>query len=271
MNGWKGYLWMEAVLMLMLLLLGACKGGRKTASQDVDSGKTTQAAPLLVVATSSWTAAYAEAAGARNPVVLAPLEMEHPSEYELRPGDIPKLMKAEVIVYAGYEVMTDRLKKGLELPAEKLLLIDTDYKYETIGQSVMQIAARLGTEAVARENLQAIRRVLDIGRAAVDEKKMTGQPVIAHCFQASIVRELGLEPVMLFGPAAPEASEIAAASKMKVALIIDNVHNPVGRPFHEVLPDVRYVRLLNFPGFKHTQTLADVIQYNVDQLIDHIP
>jgi zinc transport system substrate-binding protein len=210
------------------------------------------------------------AAGVEHPIVLAPFEMAHPSEYELRPGDIPKLMKAEAIVYAGYEVMTERLRKGLDLPEEKLLLIDTDYNAETIEQSVMRIAVRLNTEAVARQNLQEIRRALEESRIAVEKKNLRGQPAIVHRFQASIARELGLVPVLLFGPGAPEAAEIATAAKTKSVLIIDNLHNPVGRPFHEVLPDARYVRLLNFPGLHHTQTLTDVIRYNASQLIQPI-
>lgn len=273
MNGWNVWDIIMVVAVVLLFFCG-CRDREKAAQQPVDSEtptkmKTDSVFPL-VVATSSWTAAYAVAAGAKEPVVLAPFEMEHPSEYELRPGDIPKLMKAQVIVYAGYEVMTERLKKGLGLPAQKLLLIDTDYSYEAIEQSVMRIAARLKTEESARENLQDIQRAFKEGRDAVDKQYMKGQPVIVHRFQASIARELGLEPILFFGPTAPEASEIARAAKATPSLIIDNLHNPVGQPFHDVLPHVPYVRLLNFPGHKNTKTLPDVIRYNVEQLLKHM-
>ncbi|MDR2914885.1 MAG: hypothetical protein LBV74_08660 [Tannerella sp.] len=239
------------------LLFFSCRGGKTSSGADDTS----------VVATSSWTAAYAQAAGAENIVILAPFDMEHPSEYELRPGDIPKLMDAEVIVYAGYEVMTERLKKGLDLPQDKLLLVDTDYSYEAIEKSVMNIAVKLGTEEVARKNLSGIRRAFDEGRDTVNGKQMSGRPVIVHRFQASVAKELGLVPVVLFGPAAPEASEIALASGTQASLIIDNLHNPVGLPFREVLPDTRYVQLLNFPGLKGTKTLTDVLRYNVSQIV----
>ncbi|MDR0394396.1 MAG: hypothetical protein LBH77_04475 [Tannerella sp.] len=219
-----------------------------------------------VVATTAWTAAYAEAAGAKEIIILAPFEMEHPSEYELRPGDIPKIMNAELIVYAGYEVMADRLKKGLDIPQEKLLLVDTDYRYEKIEQSVMSIARHLGTEDMARERLAAIREVLNDGRSLLQEMNRSGKPVMAHRFQSSIAMELGLAPVALFGPSAPEASEIAGAAKQDVFMIIDNLHNPVGQPFKEILPDKEYVQLLNFPGLKGTKTLTDVIRYNISQI-----
>lgn len=244
------------LLLSPLLLFVSCKG--KNTSPE--SGN------AVVVATSSWTAAYAAAAGAENVVILAPFDMEHPSEYELRPGDIPKLMHAEVVVYAGYEVMTERLKKGLNIPQEKLLLVDTDYSYEAIEKSVLDIAARLETEEIAHKNLSDIRRVFDEGRDAVRKKNMSESPVIVHRFQSSLARELGLVPVVLFGPAAPEASEIVVVSKTQTALVIDNLHNPVGLSFKEVLPAAHYVQLLNFPGLKATRTLTDVIRYNVLQI-----
>jgi len=235
--------------------------GKKTTSDATANG-------VLVVTTSSWTAAYAHAAGAENVVVLAPFDMVHPSEYELRPGDIPQLMDATMIVFAGYEVMTERLKKGLNVPAEKLMQIVTDYSLESMEKSILMIAAQLGTESVARENISEIRRIFEEGKKDLDTQGMTGLPVVAHRFQSSFVRELGLVPVVLFGPASPEASEIIAVSKTDALMIIDNYHNPVGQPFNEVLPGARYKQLLNFPGQKGTTSLSDVVRYNILQLTE---
>ncbi|MDR1525377.1 MAG: hypothetical protein LBS79_09040 [Tannerella sp.] len=231
------------------------------------SGKSADGAGTVVVATTGWTAAYAEAAGAKEVVVLAPFEMEHPSEYELRPGDIPEIMSAEIILYAGYEVMTEQLKRGLDIPEDKLLAVNTDYSYKSIEQSVMSIAERLGTEDVARENLLDIKHTFDEGRRVLREKNMAGKPVMAHRFQSSIAKELGLIPLVLFGPSSPEAAEIAAASREQVFMIIDNIHNPVGQPFREIYPDKAYVQLLNFPGREGTKSLADVVRYNTLQVI----
>ena len=46
---------------------------------------------LNVVVTSSWTAAYLELAGITNYGMMAPSDMQHPSEYELQIDDIKKL------------------------------------------------------------------------------------------------------------------------------------------------------------------------------------
>ena len=245
-------------LSFMVFSFFSCGGGRKSAGKEAE---------VTVVATSSWTAAYARAAGAENILVLAPIEMNHPSEYELRPGDIPKLMKATIIIYAGYEVMTARLQKGLDIPPEKLLQIDTDYNYESIAQTVTKLAFKLGTENKARENLIEIRHILDEGKRAVREKHIAGEKVVVHRFQTSLAKELGLVPVFIFGPVAPEAADILSVSKANVTYILDNRHNPVGLPFREVLPYTLYKQLINFPGHLCTKTLSDVIRYNISQII----
>jgi len=220
-----------------------------------------------VVTTSSWSAAYAWAAGAEKVVALAPFDMVHPSEYELRPGDIPMLKDAGLIIYAGYEIMTERLQKGLDIPPDKLLRIATNYNYEDMEKSIMKIAVKLGTESIARENLIEIRQIFNDMRKTLDEKGLSGQPVVVHRLQTSFVLELGLTPVIFFGPASPEASEFIAVSKADASYIVDNIHNPVGQPFKEVLPHVPYIQLMNFPGQKGTKTLVDVIRYNSSQLM----
>ncbi|HEY3388170.1 MAG TPA: hypothetical protein VGK38_01255, partial [Prolixibacteraceae bacterium] len=116
-----------------------------------------------VVATTSWTAAYALAAGATDVTVLAPYEMVHPSEYELRPGDIGRLTSANLIIYAGYEVMVDQIKAGLKIPQDKMVKISTSYNYAEIEASVMLIANRLGTEQIAKKNLEEIKQLLSDG------------------------------------------------------------------------------------------------------------
>ena len=243
------------VLVCLTLIFSSCHG-KKTSSASSDTG-------ILVVATNSWSAAYALAAGAEKVETIAPFEMVHPSEYELRPGDIPKLKDAGLIVYAGYEYVTARLKKGLDIPPEKLLQIETGYNYESMEKSILKIAVMLGTENIARENLLEIRRIMDEARKTVEDKGMSGQPVVVHRMQTSLVRELGLTPVLVYGPASPEASEFVAVSKSEAPLIIDNMHNPVGQPFKDILPGARYIQWMNFPGQKGTKTITDVIRYNV--------
>jgi zinc transport system substrate-binding protein len=220
-----------------------------------------------VIATTSWTAAYALAAGATNVLVLAPYEMMHPSEYELRPGDISKLSNANLIVYAGYEVMVDQIKSGLKIPEGKLLKISTSYNFAEIEESVLQIAKRLGTEKIAKKTLEEIKQLLLIGRIEVQKKGLDKKPVLVHFFQESFVEELGIEPAMIFGPASPEPKQILEMAKTKAVIILDNIHNPVGGAAKDILQNADYKLLLNFPGLYQTRTIADVIRYNISQLV----
>ena len=220
-----------------------------------------------VIATTSWTAAYAYAAGASNVTVLAPYEMVHPSEYELRPGDIGRLTKSNMIVYAGYEVMVDQIKAGLKIPEEKMVKISTSYNFTEIEASVMLIARRLGTEQIAKKNLEEIKRLLIKGQDDVHKKGLDQKPVLVHFFQESFAKEMGIIPVMIFGPAPPEPKQIMEMARTKAVWILDNAHNPVGGSVKEILKNGEYKLLLNFPGLHQTRTIADVIRYNIDQLI----
>jgi zinc transport system substrate-binding protein len=220
----------------------------------------------MVVATNSWTAAFARCAGATEVITLAPMEMAHPSEYELRATDIPVVVHAKIIVYAGYETMVQRLKTGMELDSEVLQKIETDYNMPTIEKSVMKIAKLLGTEKIAIQNLDSIRHLLMEGRALCDKNASNARPILVNFFQQSIVKEMGFQIAGVFGPAALEAGDIDKMMKLESSVIIDNAHNPVGLPLQQTNPDAKYRQLLNFPGLHQTTTLLEVIQYNILQL-----
>ena len=220
----------------------------------------------MVVATNSWTAAFARAAGAKNVVVLAPFDMEHPSEYELRAADISVITHAKVIIFAGYETMVKRLQSGMDLKKEVLLRIDTDYSMATMEKSVMEIAQRLGTEKVALQNIDSIRHLMTDAKARFDKSGLNSSPVLVNFFQVSIVREMGFEIAGIFGPAPLEAGDIDKMAKPRSGMIVDNEHNPVGKPLIAVKPGVLYTQLLNFPGMHQTSSLQDVIRYNIRQL-----
>lgn len=219
-----------------------------------------------MIATNAWTAAYVLAAGVTNISVLAPYEMVHPSEYELRPGDIGKLAKTDLIVYAGYEVMVNQIKTGLAIPDDKLLLISTSYNFNEIATSVMLIAKKTGTEQTARKNIEEIRQLFEKGRSVVQEMGLDKEPALIHFFQKSFADEMGLNSINIFGPAPPEPKQILSLRNTGATLILDNAHNPVGGSLKETLRNADHILLLNFPGLYQTRTIADIIRYNIDQL-----
>lgn len=232
------------------------------------SCKNQRQSEVLIIASTSWTAAFAEAAGAKNVKVIAPFEMQHPSEYEIKPGDIPSIMNAGLIIYGGYEIMVKRLKQGLNIDDKRLLRIDTSYDMAAIENSVMSIARKLGTEETAVKNIDEIRTLYEDARKQLNVKELNDANVLVHFFQQSMINELGLNTVAVFGPAPPEARQIVELANKEVDMIIDNGHNPVGTSLKEVLPRASYLLLLNFPGENKTRTLSDVIRYNLNQILN---
>ena len=245
---------MKSALVWMIGLLLAVSGFLYAGPLDKEDS--------LVVATTSWTAAFARAAGIENIRVLAPYELQHPPEYELRPSDIEAVSRATLIIYAGYEVMVKRLTEAVGAEHVKLVQITTDHRMETIRQSVRKIAGAAGTEERAEKNLREIEAFFDGWKREI----AVGTPVLVHFFQRPLAEELGFEIAGVFGPAPLEARQIAELSGKNPGLIIDNRHNPIGSPLKETLPGVPYVLFINFPGSEEEGSLLDVLRSNREAL-----
>lgn len=221
-----------------------------------------------VVSTTSWVAAYAEAAGAENVYSFAPAEMTHPPEYELKPGDVAKLQSADLILFSGYEAMVKELKGPLQLEEDKLLQIKTGYGYRVISESILKIAQRAGSIEAANKSLNDIKTVYENKRDRLKADGFLDKKVIVHFHQQGIATELGLNVVGVFGPEAIKPSELAQIKESDADYIIDNIHSPLGKVIVELLPKAEYLSFVNFPGTMGTNSLLDVISYNLDQLGD---
>ena len=221
--------------------------------------------PTRIVATTSWTAAFAFAAGALDVHVLAPYEMRHPTEYELSPSDIATVAGAELIVFAGYEVTMPRIREAAGGGAE-LLQIGTDFSLATIEASIGKIAEYLGTKSIGQDSVEAIRVFYDDWLADLESSGLSGSRVITHLFHRPLAMILGFEIVGVFGPMPLEARQIAELSDAGAELIIDNYHIDIGAPLREVLPSVPAADLINFPGVGATVTLLDVLRENRKRL-----
>lgn len=260
-----------AALMMVLLLPAVWAGGTAeappgSAESAPEAPTATQPGEQMVLATNAWTAAFAQAAGAQNVELLAPYEMRHPAEYELRATDLQRVEQAELVVYAGYEGMIDRLQDALGAAQVSSVQITTTHTPEVMTESVMRIATHLGTEEEARANLAQIEAFFGDWSTELAAQGLQQGAVITHAFQAQMLGALGVEPVGRFGPGPLEAQQIGALSSAGATLIIDNWHNEVGTPFRETLPDAAYVSWINFPGHAETRTLLDVFRYNRAQL-----
>jgi len=223
--------------------------------------------PVKVLASNAWTAAYVRAAGIENVELLAPSDMLHPSEYELSIDDFKKVEQADLIVYAGYEIFMQELQKVSKFDKMKFLKIETGYAFDQISESIKKIASRTKTSELADKSIERIQKTFEEAKSDVKAKGLLNQPVIVHFFQQQFAREVGLNPVAVFGPAPLESYNLVELSGKNTVLIIDNIHNPISQPLTRIMKNVRCVELINFPGIKNTCSIEDVIRYNVKQLI----
>jgi zinc transport system substrate-binding protein len=213
-----------------------------------------------VVATTSWTAAFALAAGAEDVYVLAPYEMQHPPEYELKPSDMAILAEADFVIFGGYERMADKIQEALGADAPQLLRIQTDYSLATLEASIGSIAAALGT--TIEDPAGKFREFYADWRQEISGQGYLDAKVIAHAFLRPIAVEIGIEVVGVFGPAPLQAKQIVDLSGLRADIILDNWHNEVGKPLLEVMDDTKAIELINFPGAEGTRTLYDVLELN---------
>ena len=232
------------------------------------SGLTSLAAGTpKVAATNSWTAAYCRAAGIEDVRILAPVNLQHPPDYELRPSDIPALMDADIIVFAGYEGMMDRIRSSIAGTETELLQISTGYSPAVIAESVNLIAAAAGTEDRAAENLTLIDEAWETAETRIQEAGLNWKKAAVHFHQGPFAWTVGLFEVASFGPPPPGPKLITEIAESGAELILDNWHNPIAAPLTEVLPEAVVVTLINFPGPYGTEDLADVILMNAEILV----
>jgi ABC-type Fe3+-hydroxamate transport system substrate-binding protein len=220
-----------------------------------------------IVVTSTWTAAYLKMAGVEDFEMLAPSDMQHPSEYELQIDDILKLKNADLIICGGYEIMMDKIRKGLEIDPERIIEIKTDYREAHILESVRRIARMTGTSELAEKNLASLQNVIKESRQKIDLAGVSKVPVLVQHFLVPLSEELGLNVVGKFGPRQLEAFDIREMMELDFDLILDNAHNPSAKPLAESKTNVTIAYWINFPGQGNTETIEDVIKYNVDEII----
>ena len=70
-----------------------------------------------VVASTSWVAAFAKAAGIADVTLVAPANLQHPPDYDPKPSDLAAIAKADYVLVAGFEGFATRMKEASGSPA----------------------------------------------------------------------------------------------------------------------------------------------------------
>lgn len=240
------------VLIAALGMLGAAVCGQ------------VEAAPK-VVASTAWTGAIAQAAGAELTAVLAPWELRHPPERDFRPSDIQYAVDADAIVWAGYERFVRQLIEAADIPEDRVVQVYTVNEPQRLVEQTRELAQRWGTEERQRQweetFLEAVGRIRELAA----QRGVGGVRVVASEHMKVFLEWLGYQVVGTFGFEELTPARIHELQQLNPDLVVDVWHSPGGEPLAEAT-GVAYVSLINFPGRDGTRTLLDVFQYNARAL-----
>jgi len=90
------------------------------------------AAPPAIVASTSWTAAFADIGGLDDVPFIAPANLIHPPEYEIIVSDVLKINNAQYFIYAGYERMMQSMGSSIKKNEASLVKINTNNSIENV-------------------------------------------------------------------------------------------------------------------------------------------
>lgn len=239
------------LFLAVICALGFCKGKSDNETAEV-------------LASTSWTAAFADIAGVDNVDYVAPASLRHPPEYEITVGDIQKVAECKIFIFAGFERMMKTL--GDSTGQAQMVKIVCDNSIETVSRESRKIAAITGTQAACEARLAEYIKVIEDGKKNLQKTGNEGAKVLCNKNQTYLAKELGLEIVAVFGPGPVTSDQILDAKNQQVDYIIDNIHNPVGQPLAEVVPSAKYIVWRNFPEKFERGALAKVVQANIQLL-----
>jgi len=261
--------WRKKMKKLLIAALSlACSASLLSAAGSRDaarSGKQTDSTGSGFIASTPWTAAFADLAGIDGVLSIAPADMQHPPEYEITVSDIQKVTGSTYLLYAGYERMMKTL--GDAAGNVTLIKIQTDNSIATVESQAKLIAAYAHTEAECDKRTASYRRTVESGKARAASAGIPSKKVFVHVMQLPLARDLGIPVAGTFGPGPVTAAQLAQAKENGCDIIIDNVHNSVAAPLAEVCPGAKLVEWRNFPETTGRGALERTVQANIDALI----
>jgi zinc transport system substrate-binding protein/iron/zinc/copper transport system substrate-binding protein len=254
---------MVSVVMVAALFAG-CTSNKQSGTNPTDKTASQVNIGPRVVASTSWTALMAKAAGAGEVVVLAPADLKHPPEYDFRPSDVEKLKDANLIVHAGYEPFIKKMLQATQTPEDRVMQVLTLNTPDNLKEQTRLMAEKMGTSQAQKAWEDEFDRAVEAIRKEAAGKNVAGQRVLVQKHQADFAKWIGYQVLAEFGPEELSPARMGELAALKPDLIIDNFHNPQGQGIAEIAKCTR-VELRNFPG-PDEKSLQDLLRYNARQL-----
>lgn len=250
-----------AALAALLALATAC--GSDTASNNTPPAPGSTAAKK-VVAASTWEAAFAKAAGAKNISVIVPPSVAHGADYDPKPSDLAKVASADLVLYAEFEGFAGKLKDATG-SAATLHQVTLDNSPDVVRAEVRKIAEKIGTTPAADAWLGTYDKEIADLQAKVRQAWVNGRPpkVVSQVFVTYAAKIAGAEVLGTYGPQPVTPGQLAELTGKNPELVLDNKHMSTGT----VMPGstTRQVTIVNYPGEDHD--LLGVYRGNADEII----
>lgn len=258
------------------LLVGACGddgdspgGGSAPGSTTTRPAETSTPPPdgrseqPAVVASTSWVAALAEAAGIDDVTIIAPVDLQHPPDYDPKPSDLAAVADADYVLLAGFEGFADRMTDASGSDAE-VLTLEVDNQPDTIRANVRSLAETFGTLDSAEDWIDTFDQRIEELEANLTEALPAEKPTaVAHAFMAYWADLAGIEVVGTYGPQPVTPAQLAEFSSLEPDLVLTNAHVPAGAAFDDL--DATQVEIRNFPD--DSLDLIEVFEANATSIL----
>jgi len=220
------------------VLLGGC-----SSSGDDHGGH----AHPKIVATTTWEAAFAKAAGAEDVKVIVPTSVHHAPDYDPKPSDLTAVAEADFVLYAPFEPFAAKIKEAAGSKA-KLIEVNLDNSADKATAQVKALGTEFGTASAADAWTTTFTAEYDkLGKDVRAAWPGGKQPtVVAQVFSTWAAQLAGADIVGTYGPEAVTAGQLSALAAKKPEFVLDNAHMSTGT----VLPDsgAKQVSIVNYPG-----------------------
>lgn len=214
------------------------------------------------VASTTWTASYADLAGVDDITVIAPSTLRHPPEYELVPSDIVTIQNADFFVSAGYERMMTTIQEGIPSEDRVDIHISTGNSLDNVITQAELIASYTGTTP----RYEDYAALIEDARSQVAQLGLGELRVFCQGMLSSPAQDIGLNVTGTFsGELTPSQIEAVAAGEYD--LVIDNYHNPSSAVLEDVAP-CPIIMWRNFPTEEGRGALVDMVGQNIRSLVE---